>query len=54
MKIILLILPLLAGLAPTLALAQDGCQHGQRQTQLSCAEGQVWDAKAMRCVILGS
>ena len=53
MKKILMMLPLLAGLAPTLALAQ-GCPHGQRQAQLSCAEGQVWDAKAMRCVILGS
>lgn len=53
MKKILMILPLLAGLAPTVAVAQ-GCDHGQRQAQLSCAEGQVWDVETKRCVILGS
>ena len=53
MKRFLVILPVLAALAPTLAWGQ-GCPHGQRQAQLSCADGQVWDAKTLRCVIVGS
>ncbi|WP_347313079.1 adenylosuccinate lyase [Defluviimonas sp. SAOS-178_SWC] len=52
MKTLLAALALAAGLAPALALAQ-GCSH-ERQAQISCAEGQSWDAATRSCVTVGS
>lgn len=52
MKTLLAALSLVAGLAPALAAAQ-GCDH-DRQAQMSCAQGQAWDADAKRCVTVGS
>lgn len=51
MKILAVALALLAGLSP--AFAQGGCSH-ERQAQISCAEGQSWDAAAQKCVTVGS
>ena len=45
-------LALAASLAPGLALAQ-GCSH-DRQANISCAQGQSWDATLMKCVAVNS
>ena len=52
MKTLLAALAVAAGLTPGLALAQ-GCGH-ERQAQISCAEGQSWDATTRSCVTVGS
>jgi hypothetical protein len=49
-RMIAVALALLAGAAPALA---QGCGH-DRQAQISCAEGQSWDATAQKCVTVGS
>lgn len=51
-KTLLAALALAAGLSPALALAQ-GCDH-ERRAQISCAEGQSWDAATRSCVTVGS
>jgi hypothetical protein len=54
MRTIAVIMAILGGLGPAFALAE-GCHHGRQQSaDISCAEGQVWDAEAARCVILDS
>lgn len=53
MKPFVAALALIAGLAPAAALAQ-GCSHGDRQAQISCAEGQAWDATTKSCITVGS
>ncbi len=52
MKTLFAALAVAAGLTPALALAQ-GCDH-ERQAQISCAEGQSWDATTRSCVTVGS
>jgi len=54
MKRILLVLAVVA--APVSAVAQaEGCHHGrEQQAQTSCAERQVWDNNARRCVVRDS
>lgn len=53
MKSLITALALVAGLAPAAVLAQ-GCSHGERQAQISCAEGTAWDAATQSCVTVGS
>jgi hypothetical protein len=53
MKSLITALALVAGLAPAAVLAQ-GCSHGERQAQVSCAEGTAWDAATQSCVTVGS
>ncbi|MCY1125442.1 hypothetical protein OU426_01120 [Frigidibacter sp. RF13] len=54
MRIIALVTAFLGGLGPALAMAE-GCTHARQQSaEISCAEGQVWDAKEARCVVLDS
>jgi hypothetical protein len=53
MKPLLVATAFAALLAPALAFAQ-GCDHGSRQAQISCADGQNWDAKTGTCVTVGS
>ncbi len=44
-------LALVAGLAPALARAECG---NDRHAQMSCADGQSWDAATRKCVTVGS
>ncbi|WP_284163152.1 hypothetical protein [Frigidibacter sp. SD6-1] len=54
MRTIAVFVALLGGLGPAFALAE-GCTHARQQSaEISCAEGQVWDAKEARCVVLDS
>ena len=53
MKSLIAALALVAGLVPGAVLAQ-GCHHGERQAQVSCAEGSAWDAATQSCVTVGS
>lgn len=53
MKKLMMILPLLAAVVPGVLWAQ-GCDKDPRSAQISCTEGQVWDSRALRCVILDS
>ncbi|MCB2127898.1 MAG: adenylosuccinate lyase [Rhodobacteraceae bacterium] len=41
-----------ATVSPALA-GPDSCNH-ERQTQISCATGTVWDAATQRCLTVGS
>jgi hypothetical protein len=43
---------LAAMLTPAFA-GPDSCNH-ERQTQISCATGTVWDAATQRCLTVGS
>lgn len=53
MRMLVAALALVAGLAPGVALAE-GCSHGDRQAQISCAEGQSWDPATKSCITVGS
>lgn len=52
MKTLLAALAVAAGLGP--AIAQGDCTGHDRQAQISCAEGQAWDAATRTCVTVGS
>ncbi|SPH17592.1 hypothetical protein DEA8626_01115 [Defluviimonas aquaemixtae] len=52
MKTLLAAFALAAGLAPAVAYAT--CTGHDRQAQISCAEGQTWDAETRTCVTVGS
>ncbi|MDH5530290.1 MAG: hypothetical protein OEY05_09640 [Paracoccaceae bacterium] len=53
MKSLLTAITLVTLLAPSALVAQ-ACDHGNRQAQISCAEGQSWDATTRRCITVGS
>jgi hypothetical protein len=55
MKLVVLALALGSASLPTFA-SPLGCNHGTKEqtAQISCADGQVWDAKAESCVTLDS
>ncbi|MGB3314824.1 MAG: hypothetical protein WBB85_10460 [Albidovulum sp.] len=53
MKSLIAALALVAGLMPGALLAQ-GCNHGDRQAQISCADGTAWDVATQSCVTVGS
>ncbi len=53
MRMLVAALALAAGLAPGAVLAE-GCNHGDRQAQISCAEGQTWDHATQSCITVGS
>ncbi|MCB2134591.1 MAG: hypothetical protein KDE08_01395 [Rhodobacteraceae bacterium] len=41
-------------LVPAAAIAQ-GCEHGSaKHAQISCAQGQTWDADTRSCITVGS
>jgi len=50
-KMLAAALALVAGLAPALARAECG---NDRHAQMSCADGQSWDAATRKCVTVGS
>ncbi len=55
MKLVVLAFALASAAMPVFASPMD-CNHGVKEqtAQISCADGQVWDAKAESCVTLDS
>lgn len=53
MKSLIAVLALVAGFMPGAVLA-NGCNHGERQAQVSCAAGTAWDDATQSCVTVGS
>ncbi|MCB2094886.1 MAG: hypothetical protein H6901_06845 [Rhodobacteraceae bacterium] len=45
---------LFAALMMPASVFAQGCHHDARQAQISCAEGQSWDASTRTCVTVGS
>ncbi|MFZ1726722.1 MAG: hypothetical protein WBO29_04305 [Albidovulum sp.] len=45
---------LLATLMMPASVFAQGCDHDARQAQISCADGQSWDASTRTCVTVGS
>ena len=54
MKSFVVVIGIVAGLAPGLALAKGNCHRDDQQAALSCAQGTVWDAESQRCVTVDS
>lgn len=53
MKKLILSVTVLSALTPAFAWAQ-GCNHGRvnQSAQISCADGQAWDAKSKSCIVV--
>lgn len=53
MRFAVLALALMSAAGPAFA-GPGGCHSGEETAQISCAEGQVWDAKSASCIPLQS
>ncbi len=51
-KVLVAALALTASLTP--AIARGACSGHDRQAQMSCADGKVWDSTSNSCITVGS